>query len=175
MMSWRERAPYTDKTLALDPRFRPLLERFLDALDREKIWFALGDCRRTVEREWELWKLGRACQTNRAGVNVNDPKAWIVVEARKVVTRVPPGSGKGPHFFGLAADVYPLDATHLIMKAKNPDLAPTLQRMWALAEQLGIDALGHRTDEPDDEYVSWDPCHFQALGWRGMIASHVSI
>lgn len=165
-MRWRDRAPYTDKVLACDARFRPLLEAFLDALDTAGIPFALGDTKRDVAREWDLWRLGREV---RAGLNVMDPKAWDVVNAKALVTRVPPGSGQGPHFWGLAADVYPLDITHRIMQDRNPDWKATISRMWAMAEQLGIDALGHKTDEPDDEYASWDPCHFQQLGWKHLI------
>lgn len=166
MMPWRDRAPNTDKTLSLDSRFRPQLEAFLDALEAARIPFAMGDTRRDVVREWALWAIGRDCPP---GANAKDPKAWDVVNAKAIVTRVQPGSGKGPHFWGLAADVYPLDETYRIMKSSNPNLAATLQRMWDIAEKLGIDALGHRTEEPGDEFASYDPCHFQALRWRGMV------
>lgn len=171
-MTWRDRADYTAKTALLDAHFRPGLEAFLTALETAGIPFALGDTRREVAREWALWAIGRDCPPNG---NAKDPKAWEIVNAKALVTRVPPGSGQGPHFWGLAADVYPLDITHRIMQDRNPDWKATISRMWELAERCGLDALGHKTDEPGDECASWDPAHFQALRWRDMVKASTEV
>lgn len=165
MNRWRDHVGYLPKIEALDPRIQTNVELFLDKLDAHGIAFALGDTRRDVAREWELWKIGRICPPDS---DAGKPRAWIVVDT--IVTKVPPGSGKGPHFFGLAADVYPKDEHGALMQTTHPRWTDTIEMMWALAEECGLDALGH--DDPTrkgDALWSGDPCHYQALNWRTMI------
>jgi hypothetical protein len=152
---------------ALDPRVRLAVEAFLDDLDAEHIPFLLGDTRRTVSREWELWRIGRSIVEGR---DRSEPKSWTVTGP--IVTKVFPGSGTGPHFYGLAADVYPKNAEGGIMSPNDPAWDATITAMWRLAEERDLDALGH--DDPTverDALWSGDPCHYQAAEWRTLIAS----
>lgn len=165
-MSWRTHPGYAEKTALLHPAFRGPFETFLDNLDKVGIPFALGDTVRSLDREWEVWKIGRHCPV---GGDPADPQAWAIYAPKLVVTRVCPGSGRGPHPFGLAGDVYPLNGAAL-MSDMYPKWKDTIGRMWALAEACGLDALGH--DDPtkrDDALWSGDPCHYQALHWRSLL------
>ncbi len=171
-MNWVFRPDYVAKINVLDPRVRPQFEEFLHALDRKGMRYALGDTRRDEAREWELWKIGR--RPPEEG-DAGNPHLWVVMNPGLIVTRVPPGSGKGPHFFGLAGDVYPVDEHGALMQTHDLHWIDTITQMWTLAETCGLDALGHKQeDRPGDEYWSGDPCHFQAHGWRSMIPSAVS-
>ena len=166
-MSWRARQDWERKIAGLDPRVRPQVEAFLDGLDAIPLPFALGDTGRSVIREWELWKKGRHAPV---GADADDPASWVVSARSLVVTKVPPGSGKGPHFHWLAVDVYPLDERGALMQTAHPLWQTTIEAMWALAESCGLDALGH--DDParvGDALWSGDPCHYQALGWKAMV------
>jgi hypothetical protein len=168
-MSWRTHPAWVAKVEQLDLRVRSKFEDFLDALDARPIPFALGDTRRDLAREWELWKMGRRAPEEADPTN---PHAWVIIDHSEVVTRVPPGMGQGPHFFGLAGDVYPIDQHGALMSTHDLAWLDTITQMWTLAEACGLDALGHA--EPDvqgDEYWSGDPCHFQAQGWRAMVAA----
>lgn len=165
-MNWRAQPGYAEKTARLAQGFRVPFEMFLDNLDLAGIPFALGDTVRDRDREWEVWKIGRHCPV---GEDSSDPHAWTVYAPKLVVTQVPPGSGKGPHPFGLAGDVYPLNG-HALMSQDHPNWTGTITTMWGIAEMCGIDALGHpRPDRPGDEYASFDPCHFQALNYRTLL------
>ena len=168
-MGWRTHMGYFHKTMSLDQRFRFSFEGFLDDLEVEGLRFALGDCRRDLTREWELWRTGRTWQPQ-SGLPTTDPNGWE--PSGKIVTRVKPGSGMGPHFYGLAGDVYPEDENGQLMTTKHEAWKATIARFWELAEARGLDALGHREDVPEDEYWSEDPCHFQATGWRSMRPAH---
>ena len=166
-MSWRARHDWQRKVAGLDPRVRPQCEAFLDGLDAIPLPFALGDTGRSIMREWELWKQGRYVPV---GADAADATAWAVSVRGLVVTNVPPGSGKGPHFHWLAMDVYPLDEHGALMQTTHHSWIETIEAMWALAEACGLDALGH--DDPTrtgDALWSGDPCHYQALNWKMMV------
>lgn len=147
--------------------FRDQAMDFVEALEREGIPYACGDALRDVTRERELWSKGRECLDHANGWT--SAKAWIVTG--KIVTNVFPGSGKGPHPYGLAIDVYPLDEHKQIMSQTHPRFARTIKRMHELAESFEIDALGsnNKTNHSCDEYWSGDPCHFQFCGWRQLV------
>ncbi len=150
------------KVSSLREDFRIQVVKFLDSLDREQIPYCVGDALRTYEQEVAIWQVGR---TLRDDCDPHHPDSWLVTG--EIRTRVFPGSGKGPHPFGLAIDVYPKDTqTNQIMASTHPLFETTVAAMWRLAEEAGVDALGHKTDVPEDEYWSQDPCHFQLLGWR---------
>lgn len=167
MNRWRDHVGWLPKIEALDPRVQTMFELFLDKLDAEGIAFAVGDTRRDVAREWELWKQGRATEDDQ---DPDNPYSWVVVDIRKMVTRVPPGSGKGPHFFGLAADIYAKDEHGALMQTTHPHWQATITKMWELAEACDLDALGHqRKDRPGDAYWSGDPSHYQAQRWVTML------
>ena len=144
--------------------FRPLAFHFIEALEREGIGYALGDTHRDSFREWEVYKVGRRLKD---GGDTHEPDDWeIDGDAGAIVTRVKPGSFTGPHPYGLAFDCYPVDPeTKGLMSDRHPLFKVTVEAMWKLAEELGIDALGHKTDVPGDQCWSGDPCHFQMLSW----------
>lgn len=149
--------------------FRDQVLSFVDALEAEHIPYAIGDALRDVRREQELWRQGRESLT--LPESWTSHKAWAVTG--KIVTNVFPGSGKGPHPYGLAIDIYPLDEVGKIMANSHPRFGRTVKRMWELAESFGIDALGsnNKNNKPCDEYWSGDPCHFQFCGWRQYVAN----
>jgi hypothetical protein len=151
-----------DKVNTLREDFRGQAIQFLEALDRENIPYSVGHARRTYEQEVEIWQVGRQLIPN---ADPLQPASWQIVG--DIRTRVFPGSGKGPHPYGLALDVYPKDiATGGIMASDHELFEVTIQAMWRLAEELGIDALGHDDPNRKDEVWSGDLCHFQLLNWR---------
>ena len=144
--------------------FRDQVRDFLDRLKTAGIRYIIGEALRSEQREWELWVSGRQCgDESRKG----DPFAWVVVNKKGVKTNVPPGSGKGPHPFGLAIDIYPADENGQIMRDDHPLFISTMKKMHTLAEACGIDALGsnNKAHKACDQYASWDPSHYQFCGW----------
>lgn len=161
------------KISSLRLQFREQILDFVDALEREGIVYAVGDALRDVTRERELWSKGRECLDYTVGWS--NARAWHVTG--KIVTNVFPGSGKGPHPYGLAIDIYPLDEHKQLMAQTHPRFARTIRRMHELAESFGIDALGsnNKHNRPCDEYWSGDPCHFQFCGWRQLVEKEKAV
>lgn len=151
--------------------FRDPVLSLVDAFEREGISYAVGDALRDVTRERELWVKGRECLD--LTKQWDGSWVWVVKNPLAIVTRVFPGSGKGPHSYGLAIDIYPLDEHKRIMANNHPRFASTIRRMHELAESFGIDALGsnNKHNKPCDEYWSGDPGHFQFCGWRQLVAN----
>lgn len=154
----------TLKLATLRQPFARLIARMLEEMEREHLLYLVGDCYRSPADQMVAWAKGR---TLLDVDSPDDPDVWKKVGP--TVTNAHPSSGKNPHLYGLAVDIYPKDPdTGRIMDTKHPQFWQIIYRMWAIAESLGIDALGHKTDAPGDQVWRNDPCHFQMLNWPTM-------
>lgn len=152
------------KLATLRQPFARLIARMLEEMEREHILYLVGDCYRSPADQLLAWGRGR---TLRDGGDTQVASDWTVIGA--TVTNAHPSSGKNPHLYGLAVDIYAKDPNSgKIMDTKHPQFWQIIYRMWAIAESLGIDALGHKTDQPGDQVWRDDPCHFQMLNWPTM-------
>lgn len=145
----------------LSQPFQGLAGRMLQGFDDQHIPYLVGDAFRDPEKQLTLWAVGR---TLRDGGDPQVPSDWSVTGA--VVTNAHPAGKKNPHMYRMAIDVYPKDVqTGQIMSYKHPDFWQLIYKMWAIAEALGIDALGHKSNDPNDQVWTGDPCHYQLMGW----------
>lgn len=155
------RAADTAKIATLRSPFRSLIVQMLGQLDAEGILYLIGDGYRSPEAQLVTWSKGR---TLHEGGDANNPADWTKTGA--TVTNAHPATGKNPHLYRMAVDIYPKDPdTGGIMTNNRAEYWQWIYRMWAVAESLGIDALGHKTADPGDQVWRDDPCHFQLLGW----------
>lgn len=126
----------------LHPIVRAKAEAFVaETRERSGLVLIVTHTYRSIEEQAALYALGRDAN-------------GTVVDPGKVVTNARPGTS--PHNFRLAFDVVPMRDGRAWYEA--PDAL--WRSLYAIAEKVGLDALGDRWGA----YLSWDKGHFEEPG-----------
>ena len=122
----------------LHPFVKTKAEALLRLAEAEGIPLLVTHTYRSIEEQDDLYAQGRTA-------------------TGKIVTNA--SGGETPHNYRLAFDVVPMTPTG---EPWWDAPQPVWQKLYALAERVGLDALGDKWGE----FLSWDKGHFHEPGWR---------
>lgn len=145
--------------------FRQKVIQFCDELEAHLIPYIIGETYRDKALQLTKWKVGRRLKE---GLDPALKRSWTEDGTATVITRAFPG--ESAHEYGLALEIYPKDEHGQIMADTHPRFEAVTMEMWVLAEQCGIDALGHRNlADPNDQFWGNDPSHYQEKNWMALV------